>query len=70
RYLERWPDDIKAAELSSPMLGINLGDLTKWLAKGLASTIGKVGGWLGEPPYCPGQGAYQDHGFADTGLTH
>ena len=25
RYLERWPDDIKAAVLSSPMLGINLG---------------------------------------------
>ncbi|WP_337075618.1 alpha/beta fold hydrolase [Aeromonas veronii] len=70
RYLERWPDDIKAAVLSSPMLGINLGGLPKWLAKGLASTIGMVGGWLGEPPYGPGQGAYQDHGFADNGLTH
>ncbi|WP_429012898.1 alpha/beta fold hydrolase [Aeromonas veronii] len=70
RYLERWPDDIKAAVLSSPMLGINLGGLPKWLAKGLASTIGTVGGWLGEPPYGPGQGAYQDHGFADNGLTH
>ncbi|MGL5556200.1 MAG: alpha/beta fold hydrolase, partial [Aeromonas veronii] len=44
RYLERWPDDIKAAVLSSPMLGINLGGLPKWLAKGLASTIGTVGG--------------------------
>ncbi|HHQ4593273.1 TPA: alpha/beta fold hydrolase [Aeromonas veronii] len=70
RYLERWPDDIKAAVLSSPMLGINLGGLPKWLAKGLASTIGTVGGWIGEPPYGPGQGAYQDHGFADNGLTH
>jgi len=70
RYLERWPDDIKAAVLSSPMLGINLGGLPKWLAKGLASTIGTVGGWLGEPPYGPGQGAYQDHSFADNELTH
>ncbi|MBL0595706.1 alpha/beta fold hydrolase [Aeromonas veronii] len=70
RYLERWPDDIKAAVLSSPMLGINLGGLPKWLAKGLASTIGTVGGWLGEPPYGPGQSAYQDHGFADNELTH
>ncbi|MCS0541785.1 alpha/beta fold hydrolase [Aeromonas veronii] len=70
RYLERWPDDIKAAVLSSPMLGINLGGLPKWLAKGLASTIGTVGGWIGEPPYGPGQGAYQDHGFADNELTH
>ncbi|MFM5699785.1 alpha/beta fold hydrolase [Aeromonas veronii] len=70
RYLERWPDDIKAAVLSSPMLGINLGGLPKWLAKGLASTIGTVGGWLGEPPYGPGQGAYQDHGFAYNELTH
>ncbi|WP_447773767.1 alpha/beta fold hydrolase [Aeromonas veronii] len=70
RYMERWPDDIKAAVLSSPMLGINLGGLPKWLAKGLASTIGTVGGWLGEPPYGPGQGTYQDHGFVDNGLTH
>ncbi|WOE84877.1 alpha/beta fold hydrolase [Aeromonas veronii] len=70
RYLERWPDDIKAAVLSSPMLGINLGGLPKWLAKGLASTIGTVGGWFGEPPYGPGQSAYQDHGFADNELTH
>ncbi|MBL0445925.1 alpha/beta fold hydrolase [Aeromonas veronii] len=70
RYLERWPDDIKAAVLSSPMLGINLGGLPKWLAKGLASTIGTVGGWFGEQPYGPGQSAYQDHGFADNELTH
>ncbi|TNH80719.1 alpha/beta fold hydrolase [Aeromonas sobria] len=70
RYLERWPDDIKAAVLSSPMLGINLGGLPKWLAQGLASTIGTVGGWIGEPPYGPGQGVYQDHGFADNELTH
>ncbi|HEH9426320.1 TPA: alpha/beta fold hydrolase [Aeromonas sobria] len=70
RYLERWPDDIKAAVLSSPMLGINLGGLPKWLAKGLATTIGTVGGWIGEPLYGPGQGGYQDHGFADNELTH
>jgi lysophospholipase len=70
RYLERWPDDIKAAVLSSPMLGINLGGLPKWLAKGLATTIGTVGDWIGEPPYGPGQGAYQDHGFVDNELTH
>ncbi|MGU5769511.1 lysophospholipase [Aeromonas sp. YN13HZO-058] len=70
RYLERWPGDIKAAVLSSPMLGINLGGLPKWLAKGLAATLGTVGGWIGEPPYGPGQGPYQDDGFADNGLTH
>ncbi|MGY3924893.1 alpha/beta fold hydrolase [Aeromonas jandaei] len=70
RYLERWPDDIRAAVLSSPMLGINLGGLPKWLAKGLATTIGTLGGWFGEPPYGPGQGPYQDHGFADNELTH
>ncbi|MGU5730125.1 alpha/beta fold hydrolase [Aeromonas jandaei] len=70
RYLERWPDDIRAAVLSSPMLGINLGGMPKWLAKGLATTIGTVGGWFGEPPYGPGQGPYQDHGFADNELTH
>ncbi|HAT1545525.1 alpha/beta fold hydrolase [Aeromonas hydrophila] len=70
RYLERWPDDIEAAALSSPMMGINLGGLPKWLAKGLAATIGTVGGWLGEPPYGPGQGPYESHDFADNGLSH
>ncbi|MBP0604213.1 alpha/beta fold hydrolase [Aeromonas sanarellii] len=70
RYLERWPDDIQAAVLSSPMMGINLGGLPKWLAKGLAATMGKVGGWFGEAPYGPGQGPYEDHGFADNELTH
>lgn len=53
RYLERWPEDIKAAVLSSPMLGINLSGLPKWLAKGLAATLGTVGGWIGEPPTAP-----------------
>lgn len=70
RYLERWPDDIQAAVLSSPMMGINLGGLPAWLAKGLASTMDTVGGWFGEPPYGPGQGPYADHGFADNELTH
>ncbi|MFA7826826.1 alpha/beta fold hydrolase [Aeromonas dhakensis] len=70
RYLERWPGDIEAAVLSSPMMGINLGGLPKWLAKGLAATIGTVGCWLGEPPYGPGQGPYESHAFADNGLSH
>ncbi|ENY71306.1 Lysophospholipase L2 [Aeromonas diversa CDC 2478-85] len=70
RYLERWPDDVQAAVLSSPMMGINLGGLPVWLAKGLASTIDTVGGWFGEPPYGPGQGPYTDHGFTDNELTH
>ncbi|MEB6607841.1 alpha/beta fold hydrolase [Aeromonas sanarellii] len=70
RYLERWPGDIQAAVLSSPMMGINLGGLPKWLAKGLAATMGRVGGWFGEAPYGPGQGPYEDHGFADNELTH
>lgn len=70
RYLERWPADIRAAVLSSPMLGINLGGLPAWLAKALATGIDTVGGWFGEPPYGPGQGRYEDHGFADNELTH
>ncbi|MGH1408371.1 MAG: serine aminopeptidase domain-containing protein, partial [Aeromonas sp.] len=56
--------------LSSPMLGINLGSLPKWLAMGLATTIGTVGGWLGEPPYGPGQGPYESRDFTDNGLSH
>lgn len=70
RYLERWPDDIKAAVLSSPMMGINLGGLPKWLALGLATTMDTVGSWWGEPPYGPGQTGYVSHEFTDNGLSH
>ena len=70
RYLEHWPDDVEAAVLSSPMMGINLGGLPKWLAQGLAATMDTVGSWWGEPPYGPGQTGYVSHEFADNGLSH
>ncbi|PJG58745.1 alpha/beta fold hydrolase [Aeromonas cavernicola] len=70
RYLARWPAGITAAALCSPMLGINLGGLPKWFAKGLTAVMAKLGRWLGRPPYGPGQGRYQAHPFPNNGLTH
>ena len=57
RYLERWPNDIQAAVLSLPMMGINLGGLPKWLAKGVGGHhrhSRRLGGRA--PPTAMGQG--------------
>jgi lysophospholipase len=69
-YMARWPTEITAAVLSSPMMGINLDRLPTWLVRGVAVSIDTVGRWWGEPPYAPGQGDYQPRGFDNNGLTH
>lgn len=69
-YLARWPTDIDAAVLTSPMMGINLGLLPKWFAKGLAQFIHAIAGGDSNPPYGPGQTPYQAKAFANNQLTH
>ena len=71
RYLERWPDDIAAAALCSPMLGIQLGPLPGWFALGLTRLLSHGHSLLGrEPGYAPGQGRYRDMPFEGNNLSH
>jgi len=71
RYLERWPDDIQAAALASPMLGIELGTLPPLLARAIAWMMDKAAQLMGkESPYLPGQGPYEATPFSDNQLTH
>jgi lysophospholipase len=62
---------LQAAALSSPMMGIYLGPLPRWLADGLVAALGTGCCWLGKPAcYAPGQGDYEETPFADNELTH
>lgn len=63
---------LNAAVLSSPMMGIYLGPLPTWLAKGLISALQSGCRLLDYPAcYVPGQGSgYDAPSFADNQLTH
>lgn len=62
---------VQAAVLSSPMMGIYLKPLPRWLVNGLLSVLDNGCRWLGNTAcYAPGQTDYQDLPFADNVLTH
>ncbi|GAA3543701.1 alpha/beta fold hydrolase [Zobellella aerophila] len=63
---------INAAALASPMMGIYLGPLPAWLAKGLVNVFQGGCRLLGKPAcYVPGQGGgYEAPPFAENQLTH
>lgn len=62
---------LQAAALSSPMIGIYLKPLPRWLVTGLLATLQQGCQWLGhEACYAPGQGDYQALPFKDNVLTH
>jgi len=71
RYLQRYPNEIAAAVLASPMIAINGGGIPTWLA----STIINAGDMLNrlvsdQPWYFLGQNDYQPGNFESNSLTH
>lgn len=62
---------LEAAVLSSPMMGIFLGPMPRWLADALVAVLQTGCRWLGKTVcYAPGQGDYMEVAFADNDLTH
>ncbi|MBL1379056.1 alpha/beta fold hydrolase [Zobellella iuensis] len=62
---------LEAAVLSSPMMGIFLGPMPRWLADALVAVLDTGCRWLGKTVcYAPGQGDYMEVAFADNDLTH
>ncbi|MFP2769144.1 alpha/beta fold hydrolase [Oceanisphaera sp. KMM 10153] len=63
---------LQAATLSSPMMGIYLGPMPRWLVDGLLGALDTGCHWLGrEGCYAPGQGGgYMEVPFKDNDLTH
>ncbi|MCC4263469.1 alpha/beta fold hydrolase [Oceanimonas baumannii] len=70
-WLEQTSVRVKAAVLSSPMMGIYLGPLPRWLADGLVNVLSTGCHWLGHKTcYAPGQGGYEEIPFTENDLTH
>ncbi|MGO1793696.1 MAG: alpha/beta fold hydrolase [Oceanisphaera sp.] len=62
---------LQAAVLSSPMMGIYLKPLPRWLVNGLLSLFDSGCGWLGRTAcYAPGQADYKNLPFKENVLTH
>ena len=62
---------LEAAVLSSPMMGIFLGPMPRWLADALVAVLDTGCRWLGKTVcYAPGQGDYMEVAFLDNDLTH
>lgn len=71
RYMQRFPNSIKAAVLSSPMMGFSSGPIPTFIAKGLISFSNTLNYWFSnEPWYFPGQNDYQAVPFSKNELTH
>lgn len=71
RYLQLYPNNVKALSLSSPMIAITTGSTPKWLAKLLIKTGNSINNWLSDAPwYFFGQNDSNTNSFADNRLMH
>ena len=71
RYMQRFPNKIKAAVLSSPMIGFSSGPIPTFLAKGLIKFSNALNHrFSNEPWYFLGQGNYKTQSFNQNKLTH
>jgi len=71
RYMQLYPNTIRAAVVSSPMIMFNTGGIPFPLAKLLANTFDTINHWFGKSPwYFFGQGDYQLNDFKGNPLTH
>lgn len=71
RYMQQYPNNIKAAVLSSPMMGFSSGPLPAFIAKGLISVGNTFNQWFSDIPwYFLGQHDYQATAFSKNELTH
>jgi len=71
RYLQLYPNNIKALSLSSPMIAISSGGTPNWLAKSLIKTGATINRWLSDSPwYFFGQNDINSSSFAENRLMH
>ncbi|GLX78168.1 lysophospholipase L2 [Thalassotalea insulae] len=71
RTMQKYPDTIKSALLSSPMIAINSGGLPLWLAKIVIGTGNFFNSLFNQQAwYFFGQGDYQARQFSDNQLMH
>ncbi|MDN7136528.1 alpha/beta fold hydrolase [Pseudidiomarina terrestris] len=71
-YLARYPHEVQAAVLSSPMFGIQTGWIPHWLAVAITRTGAALNQLIAPqtPWYFPGTGDYVETPFAKNELSH
>ena len=71
RYLQLYPNNVKALSLSSPMIAISSGGTPNWLARSLIKTGTTINRWLSDTPwYFFGQNDVNNSSFAENRLMH
>jgi lysophospholipase len=71
RYLQDFPDKIQASVLSSPMLGLNSGNIPEFIAKSVVKVTAQFNQWFDETPwYFLGHKGFTQHPFSDNVLMH
>ena len=71
RYLQLYPNNVKALSLSSPMIAITSGGTPKWLAKSLINMGNTINKWLSDTPwYFFGQNDNNISSFTENRLMH
>ncbi len=71
RYLQRYPNQVKALSLSSPMIAISSGGIPPSLARSVIKTATTLNKWLSDSPwYFFGQNDINQSSFADNRLMH
>ena len=71
RYLQDFPTKIKAAVLSSPMLGFNSGGIPELIAEPLIKTTAQLNEWFDDTPwYFLGQKDFSQESFENNWLMH
>lgn len=71
RYLQRFPNNIQALSLSSPMIAISSGGTPNWLAQTIIRTGTTLNKWISRSPwYFFGQNDINQTTFAENRLMH
>lgn len=71
RYMQDFPDKIKAAVLSSPMLGFNSGNVPEVIAKSVLTISAQLNQWFDDHPwYFLGHKGFTQHTFSENKLMH
>jgi lysophospholipase len=71
RMMQLYPNSIKSAVLSSPMIAVNNGSIPNWLAKAIIYTADKLNSWFSdEANYFIGQTGFSKTPFTENELSH
>jgi lysophospholipase len=71
RMMQLYPNSVKSAVLTSPMIAVNNGNIPNWLAKAIIYSGDKLETWFSDDAsYFMGQTGFNETPFTDNQLSH